>query len=636
MRTQHVGPLALFAGLAVGWTWPLALHLREAIPGDPGDNYSFLWYLWWMRHVLATPGLAYFHTTSLFYPFGASIADNPHTVLPSLVAATLLGRASIVTAQNVLLLAYVFANMTVMYALAYDVAGNRASAALAGVIFGLSPYVAMHFPGHFELMAVWTLPAFAFFFRRACQRRSALAAIAAGLTAGATGYTSYYYFVYEAMFAAVFLVAWNRLLSVSVARRDDTGSLRVIRPALLGAVAILAAVTIWIAVTGGGWLAIGGATVSATRPQGPLGIAWLLTLAWVLCTWRVRAALRLPQGAERTRIAVTASIVAAVALTTTAPLLWQAARLMMSGDYVTPTYFWRSAPRGVDAMAPLLGHPGHTIFGALSTRVYHALRLDPVESIGWLGIAPVAVLLFLARARDADRRELRAWSVVAVVFAVWAAGPFLTIGGFDTGLKLPEILARWIPLVANARMPGRAMVVVFLAIAVLAAIAMRTTRAAIVWGVALIVAAEFWIAPVRLTYLDTPAVYRTLAAAPPGAVCEVPFGVGDGLSRGAGSQNRRVLYYATLHEHPLVGGYLGRMPTDADQRYDPLPIVGALLRLSDGRSAGDTANVPTRESPCAYLVVNRADLSPALLTYVDSLPTDRLGSGDGLDLLRLR
>ena len=52
------------------WTWPLALHLHDAIPGDPGDNYSFVWNLWWMRHVLATPGLAYFHTTYLFYPFG--------------------------------------------------------------------------------------------------------------------------------------------------------------------------------------------------------------------------------------------------------------------------------------------------------------------------------------------------------------------------------------------------------------------------------------------------------------------------------------------------------------------------------------------------------------------------------------
>ena len=64
-----------------------------------------------MRHVIATPGLAYFHTDYLFFPFGTTIADHPHTALPAIVAATLLRSASIVTAQNLLLLAFVFANM---------------------------------------------------------------------------------------------------------------------------------------------------------------------------------------------------------------------------------------------------------------------------------------------------------------------------------------------------------------------------------------------------------------------------------------------------------------------------------------------------------------------------------------------
>ena len=41
---------------------------------------------------------------------------------------------------------------------------------------------------------------------------------------------------------------------------------------------------------------------------------------------------------------------------------------------------------------------------------------------------------------------------------------------------------------------------------------------------------------------------------------EVPFGIGDGLTVGRGSQERRLLYYATIHGHPLVGGYIGRTP----------------------------------------------------------------------------
>src|SRR6185503_19827679 len=125
-----------------------------------------------------------------------------------------------------------------------------------------------------------------------------------------------------------------------------------------------------------------------------------------------------------------------------------------------------------------------------------------------------------------------------MVFLAWALGPYLIVGGFDTGLKLPEILARFVPLVANARMPGRAMVAVYMALAVLVASGMARAagapawlqRPAAQWLVIAVVAFEYWDAPIPLTVLDRPAVYGALAAAPPGAVCEVPFGIGDGLS----------------------------------------------------------------------------------------------------------
>ena len=97
------------------------------------------------------------------------------------------------------------------------------------------------------------------------------------------------------------------------------------------------------------------------------------------------------------------------------------------------------------------------------------------------------------------------------------------------------------------------------------------------------VVAEFWIAPITLTPLDRPPALIALAAQEPGAVCEVPFGVGDGL-RGSGSQDRRVLYDATIHQHPVVGGILGRMPNDAEARYAEMPVVGDLLRLSSGKA----------------------------------------------------
>src|SRR6185436_2144167 len=108
---------------------------------DPGDNYSFVWNLWWMRRVLATPGLAYFRTTYLFYPFGTTIADHPHTALPALVAATLLKPASPVAAQNLLILGYLVANLAAAYALTWAVTRRARPSILGAIVFGISPYV---------------------------------------------------------------------------------------------------------------------------------------------------------------------------------------------------------------------------------------------------------------------------------------------------------------------------------------------------------------------------------------------------------------------------------------------------------------------------------------------------------------
>src|SRR5439155_19071337 len=147
--------------IAIAWTWPLILHLGDTLPGDPGDNYSFVWNLWWMRRVLSSPELGYFHTTYLFYPFGTTIVDHPNTALPALVAATLLRPASPVTAQNILLLVYVFANLASMYALVWNVTRHHMASIVAAVVFGLSPYIAVHLLGHFDLVAAWPLPIYA-------------------------------------------------------------------------------------------------------------------------------------------------------------------------------------------------------------------------------------------------------------------------------------------------------------------------------------------------------------------------------------------------------------------------------------------------------------------------------------------
>ncbi len=635
---RHAGPVLFFAGLAIGWTWPLAAQMGDAIPGDAGDNYSFLWNLWWMRHVLATPDLGYFHTTYLFYPFGASIANHPHTALPALVAATLLGRTSIVTAQNLLLLGCVFANMASAYALVWDITRHVRAAIAAGVVFGTSPYLAAHLLGHFDLMAAWLLPAFALLLRRALDNESNRAAAAAGIVFAATAYTAYYYVVYLSLFAAVYTAAWLDAIGVSWEPRAQTAGIRLARSILAGGVAVSASIAVWI-ISGGHVLFIRPFAILGRTPQNVLTLMWLCLIGCAVLTWRPLVTRRLVPAARTHRALLVAFQIASVFVIAAAPLLWEAARVMARGEYVTQVYHWRSAPRGVDLLALVLGPPAHPLVRTAVDRAYAAAHLDRTEAVGWIGVVP-ALLLLVRYPSGAASSDVRIWRVVGAAFFLWALGPFLTVDGFDTGLKLPETLVRYIPLAANARMPGRAMVGVLMAVAVLLGIRLSAARgrlhsSVVQWLLIGLIAFEYWDAPVPMTSLDAPAIYRDLAAAPMGSVCEVPFGVGDGLG-GVGSQDRRILFYATLHGHPLAGGYIGRMPVDAAERYERMPLTASLLRLSDGQPAGSSMDTDIDSGPCRYLMVNRLASSAALLAYIDQLPLERLARTDDRDLYAVR
>jgi hypothetical protein len=304
---------------------------------------------------------------------------------------------------------------------------------------------------------------------------------------------------------------------------------------------------------------------------------------------------------------------------------------------------------------PVAGNPFHPLYGGAVSTLYSTLGLDPIEMAGWLGVVPIVVLL-MGRGTWFDGEEARRWKVVLIVFAVWALGPFLTVGGFDIGLPLPQALARFVPLVENARMPGRAMVCVYLALGVLMALRLAglaglkpcATATAVPsntevpvaqgfspgfsWAMLLLLALDYLHAPIPLTALDRPAVYEQLATIPDsGAVIEVPFGIGDGLTTGRGSQERRLLYNATIHGHPVVGGYIGRMPPNVALAYETMPVVGNLLRLSNGEQAIDEEAPPTL--PFRYLVLDTNTASPELVEYVRrSLDMDLIASGAGKQL----
>jgi hypothetical protein len=102
------------------------------------------------------------------------------------------------------------------------------------------------------------------------------------------------------------------------------------------------------------------------------------------------------------------------------------------------------------------------------------------------------------------------------------------------------------------------------------------------------VLAESWIRPLPVAAVPVgtavPAVYRWLAAQPPGQpVLELPIGLGN---KTVWAQQAEMMYYATYHWQPIVNGTGGFAPTGYNQDvalYNSFPAPASLRLLRTRR-----------------------------------------------------
>src|SRR2546428_10338019 len=242
---HHAVAIGVLLLLAIAQTWPLVLHLGTHLPGThAGDNVIFVWNLWWMREAWASPDAAFLHTDRLFAPVGTSLVLHTHSALLGVAGASLAAALPVVAALGVSIIGCVFLNGATAYGLAWHVTRSFPGALLAGVIFGVSPVLALRLMGHFNLLCAWTLVLAVWLGLRALETGRTRAAIAAGLAVGLAAWADYYLFVYAATILGIIAVSRNVTARVTAERRAQRWPGRVFLGLLLttflGALAILA------------------------------------------------------------------------------------------------------------------------------------------------------------------------------------------------------------------------------------------------------------------------------------------------------------------------------------------------------------------------------------------------------------
>ena len=392
-----------------------------------------------------------------------------------------------------------------------------------------------------------------------------------------------------------------------------------------------------IAITGGGVVDVGSTRVSLTSGHNLRVAFWIVLAILAWRRWRPSVRVVSVRNALRSDLTITA-VTCGVFVLGSLPVLWLAFQQWTRGDYVSQVYTWRSMPAGVDLLSVIAGNPFHPVWGSIVRRLYETCGIDLIESSAWLGVVPIVALIAAARAARHDRR-LRFWLAIAGIFFVWALGPALLVAGVNTGLWLPEVLIRFVPIAANARIPGRAMVIVYLALAVVCAIVLsrlsreRATRMAIAAIAA--VGIDWAAVPFPLYELRASPVYDEIASADSGAVLELPIGLRDGFGE-QGTLDHAALYYQTIHGKPIAGGFIARLPPSVKQYYDDQPVFRTLLDLSDGASI-DPQHTPDPASLRTFLldhqfrfVVVNTQLAPvALQQFVRERMPVELTKSDG-------
>jgi hypothetical protein len=218
-----------------------------------------------------------------------------------------------------------------------------------------------------------------------------------------------------------------------------------------------------------------------------------------------------------------------------------------------------------------------------------------------------------------------------VIFAALSLGPFIRVAGYSTHIPGPWALLRYVPVIGAARMPTRLSILVMMGLSMLLAMCVKhlrsspTTRRWPAIMTALLIC-ELVPAPRVLYSARVPDVYRLIAADPrPMRVLTLPFGLRDGISS-RGNQSAEYQYYQTVHQKPIFGGYISRLPTGQVDRYERLPILRALMDLSEGvvlddetrRRVIDLAHRRAERLNVGWVVIDTARASDDLIAFAQA------------------
>lgn len=147
---------AVYAALTVAITWPVAVHLRSALPHDPYDPVLNTWILWWDAH--AVPLSSRWWSAPLFSPMPGALALSELLLGISLLTTPLqwLGVGA-VTSYNIAFLAAFMLTALAAHALVFALTRRHDAGYIAGCAVSFNAYRIAH-AAHVQVLWMFGVP----------------------------------------------------------------------------------------------------------------------------------------------------------------------------------------------------------------------------------------------------------------------------------------------------------------------------------------------------------------------------------------------------------------------------------------------------------------------------------------------
>jgi len=147
---------AVYAGVSVAITWPVAARLRSTLPHDPYDPVLTTWILWWNAH--AVPLTDRWWNAPFFWPMPGALSLSEHLVGISLLTTPLqwLGVSAVTSHNTAFLAAFVLTGLAA-HALVVVVTGRHDAGYVAGFAVAFSAYRMAHV-AHIQVLWMFGVP----------------------------------------------------------------------------------------------------------------------------------------------------------------------------------------------------------------------------------------------------------------------------------------------------------------------------------------------------------------------------------------------------------------------------------------------------------------------------------------------